>query len=259
MKRSAAMIYGVFCYAMFNGVFLYSVGFIGNFGVPTALDGPTRTSLPRALAINGLLLAIFVLQHSGMARPAFKRWWTKLVPQPIERSTYVLFSNLAMILMFVFWEPLGGSVWVVQHQAARIAILALYGVGWLTVLYSTMLLNHFELFGLRQAYLYWRGRPYEPLPFNEPSLYRYVRHPLYVGWLLVIWCTNTMTWSHLLFAVGASLYILAAIQLEERDLETALPEYAAYKRRVPMLVPIWPRHRGKSRPATGGQLLRRIF
>jgi protein-S-isoprenylcysteine O-methyltransferase Ste14 len=222
---------------MFLGVFLYSIGFIGDLIVPKSLDSPARVSPLAAVMINVLLLSVFAVQHSVMARPAFKRWWAGIVPKPIERSTYVLFSNIAMILIFVFWQPLGGQVWHLENNVARGVMLGLYAAGWLTVFTATCLLNHFELFGMRQVTLYLLGRPYTELPFKEPALYGYVRHPLYVGWLMVFWLAPTMTISRLMFAMVTTAYILVAVRLEERDLEAALPGYAEYKRRVPMLIP----------------------
>jgi len=237
MSRIAFFIYGLACYLIFLAfVFPYAVGFLGNFGVPTSLDSGARQPWPFALAIDIVLLGVFALQHSVMARPWFKVWWTRFIPREIERSTYVLFSNVAMVLIFAFWQPLGMEVWRVGG-VAKYVIYTVYGLGWVTILYSTFLINHFDLFGLRQVWLHLRGIPYTPLPFREPSLYRYVRHPLYVGWILVFWFTPTMTASHLVFAVATTAYILIAIQLEERDLSNALHEYRAYRRRVPMLLP----------------------
>jgi protein-S-isoprenylcysteine O-methyltransferase Ste14 len=172
-----------------------------------------------------------------MARPAFKRWLTRWVPGPAERSTYGLLSSAALFLLFWQWRPLGGVVWEVPGEAARAAVYAAYAAGWLTVLATTFLINHFDLFGLRQVWLAFRGVPYTPPRFVTPWPYRLVRHPLYVGWLTVFWAAPTMTAAHLLFAAGLTAYILAAIRWEERDLVAAHPEYASYRRRVPMLLP----------------------
>jgi protein-S-isoprenylcysteine O-methyltransferase Ste14 len=173
-----------------------------------------------------------------MARPAFKRWVTRIIPKPAERSTYGLLSCAALSLMFWQWRPLGGVVWEVPGEAARVVVFATYAAGWLTVLVTTFLINHFDLFGLRQVWLAFRGIPYTPLRFATPWPYRLVRHPLYVGWLTVFWAAPTMTTAHLLFAVGTTAYILAAIRWEERDLVAAHPEYATYRRHVPMLLPL---------------------
>jgi protein-S-isoprenylcysteine O-methyltransferase Ste14 len=237
-RRLAVFAYGVICYAAFFGTFLYAVGFIGNFFVPTTLDGAPTTPFSSALAINLALLGLFAVQHSVMARPAFKRWWTKLVPVEAERSTYVLLSSVALVLMFWQWRPMGGVIWDVTHPAARAALWGLFALGFGIVLLSTFLISHFDLFGLRQVWLYLRNRPYTFLRFKTPGLYRYVRHPLYVGWLFAFWATPTMTVAHLVFALMTTAYMLVAIQWEERDLVAHHgATYVAYRRQVPMLIP----------------------
>jgi protein-S-isoprenylcysteine O-methyltransferase Ste14 len=252
MKKISIFIYGITSYAIFFATFLYAIAFIGNFAVPRTLDAPVDTSFGLALAIDLGLLAAFALQHSGMARPAFKRWLTKIVPTAVERSTYVLLSSLALILMFWQWRPLGGVLWDIQDPAGQIAMFTVFGLGWALVLFSTFLINHFDLFGLRQVYLNLRNKPYTDLPFATPLLYRIVRHPLYVGWIMVVWATPLMTAAHVVFAVGCTGYILGAIQLEERDLMNALGEdYKEYRRRVPMLIPSISRlFKRNPRPAT---------
>jgi methanethiol S-methyltransferase len=237
VNRLLALIYGVVCYAIFFGTFLYAIGFVGNIGVPKSIDSVPEAPLAQALVINLCLLAIFAVQHSVMARPAFKRWWTRIVPKPVERSTYVLFSSLALILMFALWEPMGLVIWNVENPAGRALLYAGFAFGWGLVLLSTFLINHFDLFGLRQVWMYFRGQQYTPLHFREPWLYRQVRHPLYVGWFFAFWCTPTMTAAHLVFAVMTAAYILVAIQFEERDLMLFHPEYRKYRERVPMLIP----------------------
>jgi protein-S-isoprenylcysteine O-methyltransferase Ste14 len=237
VRRLLLLTYGVLSYALSLATFLYAVGFIGGFLTPTQLDDPAQGSLAAALAIDVGLLALFALQHSGMARPRFKRWLTRFVPGPAERSTYVLLSSAALLVLFWQWQPLGGVVWEVQGEVARAAVFAVYAAGWVIVLATTFLINHFDLFGLRQVWLAFRGVPYTSLRFATPGPYRLVRHPLYVGWLTVFWAAPTMTAAHVLFAVGTTAYILAAIRWEERDLVTFHPEYAAYRRRVPMLLP----------------------
>ena len=238
MHRIAVFLYGVLSYACFFVTFLYAIGFVGGFAVPRSIDSAAEGPLGSAILIDVLLLAVFALQHSVMARPAFKRWWTRIVPEPAERSTYVLASSLALLLLFWQWRPIGGVVWQVEQPAGRAVLLGLFAAGWLGVLVTTFLINHFDLFGLRQVWLYLRGKPYRPLGFVTPGPYRHVRHPLYVGWLFAFWATPTMTVAHLLFAVMTTAYILIAIRLEERDLTTIHGErYARYRRSVPMLVP----------------------
>lgn len=237
LKRVAFLVYGVACYVIFLGTFLYAVGFIGGFGVAQKLDGVPSRPLGVALAIDAALLGLFAVQHSLMARPWFKKRWTRLVPWPVERSTYVLFSSLALLALIRGWQPLGGTVWSVEDGTARLALWSLFAFGWGLVLVCTFLIHHFDLFGLRQVWLFAVGRPYAGLRFVTPGPYRLVRHPLYVGWFFAFWMTPTMTLSHLFFAVATTLYILVAIQLEERDLVREHSAYADYRRRVPML---WP-------------------
>jgi protein-S-isoprenylcysteine O-methyltransferase Ste14 len=237
MKRLGIFIYGVICYAIFFATFLYAIGFMGNVWVPTSLDSVRQTPFWNALAINLGLLALFAVQHSAMARPWFKRWWTHWVSQAAERSTYVLFSSLALILLFALWQPMGGLFWNVDSPIGRGVLYAAFGFGWALLLLSTFLINHFDLFGLRQVWLALLGKPYTSLSFGTPFLYQHVRHPLYVGWLFTIWAAPTMTAAHLVFAVATTAYILIGIQFEERDLVAAHPEYAEYRRRVPMLIP----------------------
>ena len=237
MKRAAIFVYGIACYGVFFATFLYAVGFIGNFGVPKTMDSPREISLGAALAVDLGLLALFAVQHSVMARPAFKQWWTRIIPGSAERSTYVLFSSLALILLFWLWQPMGGEVWRVTSPGAVKFLYGLYAFGWLLLLYVTFLINHFDLFGLRQVWLQLIGRPYTAVPFVTPWLYRQVRHPLYIGWFTIVWAAPTMTVAHLVFAAMCTAYILFAIQLEEHDLIAAHPEYAEYRRRVPMLIP----------------------
>jgi protein-S-isoprenylcysteine O-methyltransferase Ste14 len=238
LARLAAFVYGLVCYAIFFGTFLYAVGFIGGFIVPKTIDSAPLVALPNALLINLGLLSIFAVQHSAMARPAFKRQWTKIVPKPVERSTYVLFSSLCLAVLFYFWQPMGITIWNIQHPVAQAILYSLYVSGWLVILGASFLINHFDLFGLRQVFLYLIGQPYNQLPFVTPGLYKHVRHPLYVGWLLAFWATPHMTAAHLVFALATTAYILTAIQFEERDLVQIHGEnYVEYRRRVPMLIP----------------------
>lgn len=237
-KRTAVLIYGVVTYAFFFATFCYAAGFVGNVLVPKSMDGPPRTSLGIALAINAGLLIVFALQHSVMARPFFKRWLARILPVAAERSTYVLMSSLALLLLFWQWQPMGGVVWQLQHPLAVGLAIAGFVFGWLLVLVTTFLINHFDLFGLRQVWKYFRGVPYQPLHFVTPGPYRLVRHPLCVGWLLAFWFTPTMTVAHLVFALATTGYILVAIRLEERDLvDIHGRDYVDYRRRTPMLIP----------------------
>ena len=238
-RRIAFFAYGVICYAIFFATFLYAIGFIGGFVVPTTLDGSPTGPLAKGIAIDAGLLGLFAVQHSVMARRWFKERWTRLVPPPLERSTYVLLSSLALILLFWQWRPLGGVVWSVTNPIGRAVLLSLFGFGWALVLLSTFLINHFDLFGLRQVWLFLRGKPYAFLKFGTPGPYRLVRHPLYVGWFFAFWMTPTMTYAHLLFALATAGYILIAIQFEERDLvRDHGAAYEEYRRRVPMLIPL---------------------
>jgi len=238
LKRTAFFAYGLICYAIFFGTFLYAIGFIGGFFVPTTLDGPRTRPLLGAIAIDAGLLALFAVQHSVMARRGFKERWTRIVPPALERSTYVLLSSLALILLFRFWQPLGGVVWSVSNPVGRLVLQSLFAFGFGLVLVSTFLIHHFDLFGLRQVWLYLRNKPYTRLEFRTPGPYRLVRHPLYVGWFFAFWMTPTMTFAHLLFAVATTAYILIAIQFEERDLVHEFGDrYEDYRRRVPMLIP----------------------
>jgi protein-S-isoprenylcysteine O-methyltransferase Ste14 len=240
LRRIAVFIYGVVCYMAALATFAYLAAFLENFAVPRSIDSVPQSSLWIALVVDLGLLVLFGVQHSVMARPAFKAMWTKIVPQAADRSTYVLFSSIAMFLLFWQWQPIGGVIWNVENSYGRITLYTLYAVGWVTVLATTFLINHFDLFGLRQVTLQLIGRPYTGLRFRTPGLYKLVRHPLYVGWLMVFWFTPEMTAAHLLFAVALTTYILIAIQYEERDLVQMHREYAEYRRRVPMMVPIVP-------------------
>ena len=238
-----AVLYGGLCYLVFFGVFLYAIGFVGDFLTPTSLDRGTASPAAAAWVIDIVLLGLFAIQHSGMARRGFKRWLTGWFPKPIERSTYVLLSSLVLALVFWQWRPLAGTVWNVTTPWAYWLLYAVFAFGWLMVLSSTFLIDHFDLFGLRQVWLRMRGREYTPPEFMEHFFYRLIRHPLMVGFIVAFWAIPRMSVGHLLFAVATTGYILIAIQLEERDLMAAHgDEYRQYREEVPMLCP-WPRPR----------------
>jgi methanethiol S-methyltransferase len=238
MKKIMFLLYGIISYLAFFGTILYAIGFVGNFVVPKTIDGTPKVPLASAILINASLLLLFALQHSIMARPAFKSWWTKFIPAELERSSYVLLASLCLMLMMWQWQPVGGIIWSVENTAAKTILLIAYLTGWAIVFISTFLINHFDLFGLRQVWLYFTGKPYTPLPFRLPGFYRLVRHPLYLGFLVAFWATPVMTIAHLLFALLTTGYILTAIPFEERDLITHFGEkYKAYKRWAPMLIP----------------------
>jgi methanethiol S-methyltransferase len=237
LRRTAVLLYGVVAYAAFVATITYAAGFVGNLVVPKSIDSAPTAPLGTALLINAGLLGLFAVQHSVMARPFFKRWLTRFVHPAAERSTFTLASSLALIVLFIFWQPMGGVVWQVDNKIGRWLIYGGFAFGWALVLATTFLINHFDLFGLRQVWLHFRDRTYTAVRFNAPGPYRLIRHPLYAGFFLAFWCTPTMSAAHLFFAVMTAAYILVAIQLEERDLEKAHPEYTEYKRRTPMLVP----------------------
>ena len=239
MKRYFFLIYGVVSYLIFFATILYAIGFIGNIVVPKTLDGPAELPLWQALLINAGLLGVFAVQHSGMARAGFKKWWTRIIPEPIERSTYVLISSLLMIALFWLWQPLGGEIWTIENSTFKAFIWGLFAVGWAILFASTFVLNHFDLFGLRQVWLAFQNKPYTDLQFDIPILYRMVRHPLYFGFLIAFWATPTMTVTHLVFAIACTGYILVGIYFEEKDLVKRFgQQYLDYKKRVPMLIPI---------------------
>jgi protein-S-isoprenylcysteine O-methyltransferase Ste14 len=245
--RSLALAYGLLCYVLFLGAFLYAIGFVGDLAVPKSIDAPaTDAPWPRALLQDAVLLLLFAVPHSVMARQGFKAWWTRFVPPPVERSTYVLVSSVLLVVLYWLWLPMPTLIWEATLPALRTAIWALFWLGWLLALVSTFLIDHFDLFGLRQVYLFWSNRPYEPIEFRTPFLYRLVRHPLILGFLIAFWAAPTMTAGHLLFAVATSAYCLVAVQLEERDLVGFYGErYAGYQRQVRMLVPIPRGKRGR--------------
>jgi len=244
LERLAFLTYGLACYLVFLATFLYAIAFVGGIGVARALDGRASGPLLVAVGIDTALLGLFAVQHSVMARRWFKERWTRIVPEAIERSTFVLCASLALALLMWQWRPLGGSVWRVNDPAGRATLWTLFGLGWTTVLVCTLLIDHLELFGVRQVWNRFVGRPHVAPRFVTPGPYRLVRHPLYLGFLLAFWATPQMTLSHLLFASATTAYILLAIQFEERDLVRVHGRlYEEYRQRVSMLVPLPPRPR----------------
>jgi protein-S-isoprenylcysteine O-methyltransferase Ste14 len=247
--RTLALVYGAFCYLTFLVTTLWAIGFIGNVFVPKTIDTGQSVPFIHALLVDALLLSLFALQHSIMARPAFKQWWTTIIPSSIERSSYVLFASLLLLLLYWQWLPIPETIWNVEHTAGGVFLQGLYCVGWLIIFLSTFLINHFDLFGLRQVFVNWRAGKYTSPSFKTPALYKLVRHPLMLGFLIAFWATPNMTVGHLIFSLATTGYILVGIHLEERDLLVIYGEaYRRYQQRVSMLLPV-----PKKRVSPGGK------
>lgn len=238
MSRMAGLCYGAICYLIFLGTLLYAVGFVGNLVVPKSIDSGFPVLLAEALTVNLLMLDLFAIQHSVMARPGFKSWWNRFAPPLVERSTYVLVSSLLLALLFWQWRPIPGIAWEVEQPVIVFVLWGLFAAGWLLVLASTFLIDHFDLFGLRQVFHYATGKSYSPPSFRTPALYRVVRHPIMFGFIIAFWAAPEMTWGHLLFAAMTTAYIFIGVQLEERDLRAAHGgNYDKYRQQVSMIVP----------------------
>lgn len=243
MGKVPAVLYGIVCYAVFFFSFLYAIGFVGNMAVPKSIDSGAESSVAQSLIVNLGLLGLFAVQHTLMARPGFKRWWTKIVPAHVERSTFVLMASLLLILLYWQWRPMRAAIWSVEHTAGEAVLMGLFWFGWAIVLLSTFMINHFDLFGLRQVYLHVRDQEYHHLKFTTTGLYKHVRHPIMLGFIIAFWATPHMSSGHLLFAVATTAYIIIGVQFEEHDLHHFLgKDYEDYRRCVPMLIP-WRRKR----------------
>lgn len=238
MRKTFSFIYGVFCYLVFMFAFLYMIGFVGNLVVPKSIDTGSQSTLTQSLMINLGLLGLFAIQHTVMARPSFKRWWSKIVPVQLERSTYVLAASLFLLLLYWQWRPMPDVIWSVDNPTGKAVLFSLFWLGWGTVLFSSFIINHFDLFGLRQVWFHLTNQDYQHVRFQTKSLYLYIRHPLMLGIIIGVWSTPHMTTGHLLFAASITAYILIGIQFEERTLvQFHGKEYENYRHRVPMLVP----------------------
>jgi methanethiol S-methyltransferase len=244
MSRVAYLLYGLLAYLLFFAAFLYAIGFVGNLVVPKGIDDGVVAPRSTSIAVNVMLLLLFAVQHNVMARPWFKDWWTEYVPRPIERSTYVAAASLILLLLYWQWRPMPEVVWHVENSIGRGVLMALYFAGWIIVFASSFVIDHFELFGLKQAWNHFHRREPEVAPFSERLIYRWVRHPLMLGFIIAFWSAPTMSQGRLLFAVVTTLWILIAIRIEERDLIGYLGEpYQRYRQRTPMLIPWFRSHK----------------
>ncbi|OQW91313.1 MAG: hypothetical protein BWK79_17190 [Beggiatoa sp. IS2] len=241
--KTLALIYSIICFLLFNFIFLYFIGFIGNLVIPYSIDAGESAALIPAIVINVILISLFGIQHSIMARPRFKQWWITLILEPLERSTYVLCSCLVMILLCWYWQPLPQVIWQVDNTVGSVLLLGLFWGGWLFSFFASFLISHFELLGVRQVYFYWQGKEYVPVPFKIVSVYKYVRHPIMLGTLIGLWATPKMTVGHLLLATGLTLYIFIGLYFEEKDLKTLYGKaYEEYQRKTGRIIPLFVRN-----------------
>ena len=238
MRKTLSLLYGIISYVVFLVAFLYAVGFVGNLFVQKSIDTGLNQSFGYALFINAVLLGLFAIQHTIMARPGFKKWWTKIIPEEVERSTFVLITSLLLLLLFWKWQPMTGIVWNITNPIGASFLTVVFWIGWLIVFFSTFMINHFDLFGLRQVYLNFQGKEYSQLEFTSSILYKYVRHPIMLGFIIAFWATPTMSLGHLVFAIATTGYIIIGISFEERDLiKLHGKSYQDYRNKVYMLFP----------------------
>ncbi len=239
MKRMGTGTAGLAAYALGMASFVLFAGFLINLPAGIGIDAPKSSGLATALLIDLGLLLLFAAQHSIMARPSFKRWWTTIVPESLERSVYVLFSALALSALVIFWQPLGGTIWDLRQTTIGVSLYVIYALGWIGLVVTTFYIDHFDLFGLRQVFLKLKGRPYTHLSFKVPGPYKFIRHPIYLGWFTIVWATPLMTVSHLIVAAGLTAYIIFAVRYEERDLIDTFGElYTMYREEVPRFIPV---------------------
>ncbi len=244
MHKVSAFIYGIISYAVFFLSFLYAIGFVGNLVVPKGIDSGVEVSAAESLTVNLILLGLFAVQHTIMARPAFKRWWTKIIPEEVERSTFVLVASLLLFLLYWQWRPMPAVIWSVENPVGAMILHGIFWLGWIMVLLATFMIDHFDLFGLRQVYLPMVNREYTHVEFKTTMFYRFIRHPIMLGFIIAFWATPHMTAGHLLFAIATTGYILIGLQFEEHDLKCIIgKDYEEYSQRVPMLIPCMKKHR----------------
>lgn len=255
MNKAVSFLYAIACYLVFFCSFLYLIGFVGNLIVPKSLDSGVESGPAQSLIINAVLLSIFAVQHTIMARPTFKRWWTKVVPVQVERSTYVLAASLLLLMLCWLWRPMPGVIWNIESPVGKVVLFGLFWLGWGILLFSSFIINHFDLFGLRQVWLHIGNKEYHYVEFQTKSFYRYIRHPIMLGFIIAFWATPSMTAGHLLFASAMTAYILIGVQFEEHDLIQHLgKDYEDYQHQVPMFIPSMKKRNPANRDRKGNVL-----